>query len=151
MTCAEPVPTATIWTRFEAAMQQHHLEQQQPSLGELFGELTRSSRKLVRQEIQLARLELKNGARKMSRGAALLGAGLALGMGAFFAVLASIIALLAGIMPVWLAALFVACAVGFSAALIARRGLTALNAASDVTAETVDHVREDVIWLKKRP
>jgi hypothetical protein len=131
-------------------MRQHHLEHQEPSLGELFGELTRSSRELVRQEIQLARLEMKVAARRMGRGAVLLATGAALSLGALLALLAGVTALLSGIMPVWLAALLVACVAGFLGALLARRGLTALQAASEVPAETVDHVREDVLWLKKR-
>jgi hypothetical protein len=123
---------------------------QEESLGELFGNLARDTKQLVHQEVQLAKVELKESALRMGKGAGLIGAGALLGVGAMLSLLAAVIALLSTFMPVWLAALIVAVAIGSVGYLLIQRGTAALSTAELKPRETIETVREDVVWLKKR-
>ncbi|MEX2283901.1 MAG: phage holin family protein [Gemmatimonadota bacterium] len=120
------------------------------SLGELFGDLTRETKHLVRQEVELAKVELKESAVRMGKGAAFIGAGAVLGIGAMLSLLAAVIALLGTFMPVWLAAMIVSLAIGGAGYLLVNRGIKALKTVELTPRETIETVREDVVWLKKR-
>jgi uncharacterized membrane protein len=120
------------------------------TLGELFRDLATESRQLVRQEVELAKAELKQSARNMSRGAAFVSAGSVLAHVAVLALTAAAIALLATFMALWLAALVVAVIVGAAASLIVGRGLTIIKQTEVAPQETIETVREDVVWLTKR-
>jgi hypothetical protein len=123
---------------------------QEESLGELFGTLARDTKQLVHQEVQLAKIELKESALRMGKGAGLIGAGALLGVGAMLSLLTAVIALLSIFMAVWIAALIVAVAIGSVGYLLIQRGRTALSTAELAPRETIETVREDVVWLKKR-
>jgi hypothetical protein len=124
--------------------------QHEPSLGDLFGELTRETRQLVQQEVKLAKIELKESATRMGKGAGLLGASAVFGIGASLALMTALIALLSTFMPVWLAALIVAIAEGGVGFMLYRRGLAAFTNAQLTPTQTIETVREDVLWLKNR-
>lgn len=123
---------------------------QETSLGELFGELTRETKQLVRQEVQLAKIELKESATRMGKGAGLIGAGAILGIGATLALLTALIALLATFMAVWLSALIVAIVIGAVGYMLVNRGVNALKTTELAPRQTIETVREDVVWLKTR-
>jgi drug/metabolite transporter (DMT)-like permease len=122
----------------------------EPSIGELFGDLTRETKHLVRQEVELAKVELKESAIRMGKGAGFIGAGVVLATGAMLSLLAGVIALLGTFMPVWLAALIVSIAIGSAAYVLVNRGIKALQTVELTPQETIATVREDVAWLKKR-
>ena len=122
----------------------------EPSLGELFGDLTRETKQLVRQEVQLAKIELKESAKQVGRGAAMIGVGALLGMGALLALLTTVIAVLATFMPVWAAALIVTAITGAGAYVLATKGMKIIQDGDLAPRETIETVREDVVWLKKR-
>ncbi len=123
---------------------------QETTLGELFGDLARETRQLVHQEVQLAKVELKESAARMGKGAGLVGAGAVLGIGATLSLLAAVIALLGTFMPVWVAALIVAIAIGGVGYMLVNRGINALKTTELAPRETIETVREDVLWLTKR-
>ena len=123
---------------------------QETSLGELFGELTRETKQLVRQEVQLAKIELKESATRMGKGAGFIGAGAILGIGATLALLTALIALLATFMAVWLSALIVAIVIGAVGYMLVNRGINALKTTELAPRQTIETVREDVVWLKTR-
>ena len=122
----------------------------EPSLGELFHDLTKESRLLLRQEVQLAKAELKQSATRMGRGAGFIGAGAAIGAAAGLCLVAAIVALLATFMAVWLAALIVAFVMGGIAFVLASRGASIIKHTEVAPQETIETVREDVVWLTKR-
>jgi hypothetical protein len=122
----------------------------EPTLGELFNDLSRETKQLVRQEIQLARLELKDSATRMGRGAGFTGAGAALGVLALFSLVATIIALLSQFMAVWLAALLVTAAIAAAAYFLVHKGIEIIKQTELAPRETIETVREDVVWLKKK-
>lgn len=120
------------------------------SIGDLIGDLTDEARTLIRQEIELAKLELKQTARHMGAGAGMIGAGAVFGHAALLSFGAMLIALLSTFMQVWLSALIVAVLFGVVAMILARKGQDTIKRESVTPKETIQTVREDVIWLKKR-
>lgn len=130
-------------------MQQQAWKQEQ-SLGELFGELTRETKQLVKQEVQLAKVELKDSATRMGKGAAFITGSAVFGIGAMLALMTALIALLATFMPVWVAALIVAIAEGAVGYVLCQKGLKAFKSAELAPRQTIETVREDVVWLKQR-
>jgi|SRR6185369_10394529 predicted phage tail protein len=122
----------------------------EPTLGELFHDLTKESRLLLRQEVQLAKAELKESATRMGRGAGFIGAAAALAGVAGLSLTAAIIAILATFMAVWLAALIVAVVLGGIAFVLASTGLSIIKHTEVAPRETMETVREDVVWLTKK-
>ena len=122
----------------------------EPTLGELFHNLAAESRLLVRQEVQLAKAELKQSASKMGRGAAFVGVGAMLASVATLALTAGLIALLATFMAVWIAALIVAAVFGIVGYAIVSKGVSIIKHTEMAPQETIETVREDVVWLTKR-
>jgi hypothetical protein len=122
----------------------------EPSLGELFGDLARETQQLVRAEVRLAKVELKESASRLGKGAGFIGAGAILGIGATLCLLAALVALLATFMPVWVASLIVAIVIGGVGFVLARKGMGLISQADLAPRETIETVREDVVWLKKR-
>jgi len=121
------------------------------SLGELFGDLTRSLSTLIRQEFELARTEMTARAGRLSRGAATVGVGGALVYAAFLGAMAVVILGLVelGVAP-WLAALVVTIIVAAIGGLLIATGRDALKKADLVPRRTIETVREDADWAKER-
>ena len=122
----------------------------EPSLGDLFSDLARETKQLVRAEVQLAKIELKDSATRVGKGAGFIGAGAILGIGATLCLLTALIALLATFMAVWVAALIVAVVIGGIGFALAKKGMNLISQADLAPRETIETVREDVLWLKKR-
>src|SRR5438270_1113384 len=95
----------------------------EPSLGELFSDLTRETTTLVREEINLARVEMSHKAARMGKDVGFLVAGGAVAYAGFLAVVATLIIALAYAMPWWLAALIVGLLVLAIGAFLVMRGL----------------------------
>jgi hypothetical protein len=121
------------------------------SLGELFGDLSRSLSTLIRQELELARTEMTARASRLSRGAAMVGVGVALVYAAVFGVMAVLILGLVelGLAP-WLAALVVTIIVAGIGGLLVASGQSELKKADLVPRRTIETVREDADWAKER-
>jgi hypothetical protein len=121
------------------------------SLGELFGDLTRSLSTLIRQELELARTEMTARAGRLSRGAGMVGVGGALlyaaALGAMAVVILGLVEL--GVTP-WLAALVVTIVVAAIGGLLVMSGQDALKKADLVPRRTIETVREDADWAKER-
>ena len=129
-------------------MQQTHDDR---SLGELFGDLTRSSSTLIRQELDLARTEMTARAGRLSRGAAMVGVGGALLYAAVLGTMAAVILGLVelGLTP-WLAAFAVAIIAAAVGGLLVAAGQDALKKADLVPRRTIETVRDDAEWAKER-
>jgi hypothetical protein len=123
-------------------------------LGELLRELARGSGDLIRGEVRLARMELSAIATGVGRGTAQAALGtvlLLLGSLAF----ATGIVLLAGDQWLpkdryWLAALIVLLVTGGLALLLVKRGLAALSPSQLKPDQTLETLKEDTEWLKRR-
>ena len=121
------------------------------SLGELFGDLTRSLSTLIRKELDLARTEMTARAGRLSRGAAMVGVGGALLYAAVFGAVAVLILALVevGLTP-WVAALVVTIGIGAVGGLLVAIGQDAIKKADLVPRRTIETVREDAEWAKER-
>jgi Flp pilus assembly protein TadB len=119
------------------------------SLGELVGQLSEQTSRLIRDELRLAQAEMTAKSKKAGVGVAMFGsAGLIALYGAACLVAASILAL-AGPLPDWAAALVIGAVllvVSAVAALVGRREVT--GATPPVPVEAVAGLRQDVQTLK---
>lgn len=124
------------------------------SVVELIRDLAVSSSALVRNEAKLVRLEVSNAGSAAAKGSALIAVG---GVLALLGALASFtgIILLIGDQWLprdmyWLGALIVLAVSGGLAALLARRGLANLKPSSLAPDQTIETLKEDAEWLKRR-
>jgi nitrate/nitrite transporter NarK len=119
------------------------------SLGELLGQLSEQTTRLVHQELELAKAELTHKARQAGMGAGLFGGAGALGLAALGALTACLILALNAIMPAWLAALIVAVVYGIIALVLVRQGQARVKrAVPPVPTQTIETVKEDVEWAR---
>jgi len=126
-----------------------HEQQDQRSLGELFGDLARDTGTLVRQEVELAKTEMTQKATRVGKDIGFLVAGGAVAYAGFLCILAAIAVGLGQLgVPWWLAALLVGVAVAAVGAFLVRGGLSALQRETIVPERTVATLKEDVEWAK---
>lgn len=121
------------------------------STGELVGQLTDQTKRLVQQEMELAKAELSEKGKKAGLGAGMFGAAGLFGLFAFGALTATAIGVLDTAMPFWLAALIVTVVYGAIAGVLALTGKKKVTEATPpVPEQTVETVKEDVAWTKQR-
>jgi hypothetical protein len=122
----------------------------QRSLGELFGDLSREISTLFRQEVQLARAEITSKIPKLGRDIGFLVIGGAVTYTGVLALVATAIIALAYALPWWLAALIVGVVVTAGGLLLVQRGITALRQESPVPQQTLATLKEDAQWAKEQ-
>jgi len=129
------------------------MEQQRDerSLGELFGDLSRSMGTLIRQEIDLARTEMTDRVTGLSRDAAMVGAGGALLYAALLGLMATVVLGLVemGLTP-WLAALLVTIVAAAVGGVMVAGGVERLRKTDVVPRRTIETVQDDAEWAKER-
>jgi len=112
------------------------------SLGDLFGELTRELGSLVRQEINLAKTEMSGKAAKAGKNIGFVAAG---GFLAYAGLLALISALILGLieagLPGWASALIVGLLVVGAGGFMAMKGLNGLKEVDPVPRQTVETLK----------
>lgn len=122
----------------------------EPSLGELFGELTRQMTALVRSEVQLATTEMSGKLSRLGRDVGFLVLGGAVAYAGFLALVAALVGLLALFVPWWLAALVVGLAIAGLGYWLVQRGLNALKQVDLAPRQTMETIKEDVEWAKEQ-
>jgi hypothetical protein len=127
-----------------------HPANDQRSLGELFGDLSREISTLFRQEVQLARAEITSKIPKLGRDIGFLVIGGAVAYAGVLALIATAIIALAYALPWWLAALIVAVVVTAGGLLLVQRGLANLRQDSPVPQQTLATLKEDAQWAKEQ-
>ncbi|MBW3557203.1 MAG: phage holin family protein [Actinobacteria bacterium] len=123
---------------------------QEPTLGELVGNLSRDMTTLVRQELELARTEIKEELGRTSRAGGMLG-GTALA--GYLAVLMASFAVawgLAEVMPTGLAFLIVGIVYAVAAYFLYQRGRQELKQVRPVPEQTIETLKEDAEWARQR-
>jgi hypothetical protein len=126
-------------------------ERQDASTADLLKELSEQTTRLVRQELDLAKAEVSAKGKQVGIGAGMLGGAGLLGLYAVGALTAAAIAALSLSLATWLAALIVAviwAAAAGVAALIGKKKVR--QAMPPVPQDSVDSVKEDVRWTKRR-
>ncbi len=128
----------------------HPVPGAEPSLGELFRQLTNETGQLIRQEVNLAKVELKQTGATVARDGAKIGiaAGLALaGVLALTAFL--VIGLGDAFNNYWLSALIVAIAFLAVGGVMARNAMADIKRRGVAPRETAATLRDDARWAKE--
>ncbi len=122
----------------------------EPSLGQLFSDLSRGMSTLVRQEVDLAKVEMSQKVGQVGKEVAYLAAGGFIGYAGFLAILAAVIVLLSAAFPLWASALIVGLVVAGTGLLLVWIGLHSLQKQELAPRQTMESIREDTEWLKQR-
>lgn len=123
----------------------------EPSIGELFGQLSSDAARLVRQEVALAKAELRETGTALAGDAAKLGIAAALALlGAMAATVFLILALGDLFDNYWLAALLVSGLFLGIAAVLGKNAVDDIKRRSVKPEETIDTLRDDVEWAKRQ-
>jgi hypothetical protein len=125
-----------------------HERREEPSLGELFADLTREMTTLVRQEVRLATTEIGQRTSQIGRNVAFLAAGGAVAYAGFLAVVAAVILQLATFIPWWLSALIVGIAIAVAGYFLIQKGIEALKELDLTPRQTIRTIKEDVEWAR---
>lgn len=125
--------------------------QDERSVGQLFGELTREFGALVRDEVTLAKTEIIQNTVKTGQNVAFMAAG---GLLAFAGLLKLLDAVIAGLvaagMAQWAAALLVGLVVMAVAAGLVMKGLNALKGQDMAPRQTIETLKEDAKWAQQQ-
>ncbi|ODQ92761.1 hypothetical protein BHQ17_15925 [Mycolicibacterium holsaticum] len=119
------------------------------SIGELMGQLSTQTSRLIRDEMRLAQKEFQEAARHAGIGAGLFSVA---GLLAFFGVATFItagIAALSLVLPVWAAALIVGAVLFVAAGIAALIGRKQTNEVTPPAPRTVETVKADIEELKE--
>ena len=123
---------------------------QEPSLGELFSELSQEASTLIRQEVQLAKAEVTQKATQAGREAAFVAAGGLVAYAGFLALIAAAILGVAEFLPLWLSALLIGVIVAGVGYLVLQKGMNGLKEINPRPERTIETLREDKEWLKQQ-
>ncbi len=124
--------------------------QAEPSLGDLFSELSQGTSTLVRQEVELAKAEVTQKISKASRNLAFITGGGLIGYIGAMALVAALIMGLSTWMAPWLAAFLVGAVLVAIAAALIISGLNGLQAIDPTPRRTVASLKEDKEWLTRQ-
>jgi len=125
-----------------------HQRKEEPSLGDLFADLSREMTALVREEVHLATTEISQKTSQVGKDVAFLAAGGAVAYAGFLAVIGAIIILLAAILPWWLSALLVGLVVAGAGYMLVKTGLDDIKNRDLTPRQTIRTLKEDVAWAK---
>jgi hypothetical protein len=123
---------------------------EEPSLGELFAELSRETTTLVRQEVALATTELSRKASRVGKDVGFLAVGGAIVYAGFLAIMAAAIIVLSAVVPWWLSALLVGIVVAGVGYFLVHKGLDELKQTDIAPRETIATLKEDAEWAKEQ-
>jgi Flp pilus assembly protein TadB len=120
----------------------------EPSIGELMGQLSTQTSRLVRDEMRLAQKEFQEAAKHAGAGAGLFSVAGLLALFGFAVFIAAGVAGLSLVVPVWAAALIVGAVLFLAAgiaALVSKRQIDEVSAPH----QTVESVKTDINELKE--
>jgi hypothetical protein len=123
---------------------------QEPSLGELFSELSQEASTLIRQEVQLAKAEVTQKATQAGREVVFVAAGGFVAYAGFLALIAAAIFGVAEFLPLWLSALLIGVIVAGVGYLLLQKGLNGLKEINPAPRRTIETLKEDKEWLKQQ-
>ncbi len=128
--------------------QRHY--QREPTLGDLFSDLSAQASLLARQEVQLAKVEMSEKVSQAGREIALIVVGGGMVYAALLAVVAGIILGLGLLIPYWAAALLVGVAFAIVGGAVAWTGVQALKNINLAPTQTIETLKEDKEWLARQ-
>jgi hypothetical protein len=119
-----------------------------PSLGDLFGDLSRDFTTLMRQEVELAKTELREEAAKAGKAGGMFGGAAVAGYMCLLLLSFAAAWGLSEVIPEGFAFLIVAAVYGIAAAVLFMKGRSQMREVRPVPDETVETLKEDVQWAK---
>lgn len=123
--------------------------QTQPTIGELFGELTRETGMLIRQQMELARLELSQRVSRLGRGLTRVVIGGALATGGLLAIVAGIVLAVTALgVPAWVSALVVGAVLALIGYVLAQQAIAAMSREELAPQATLETLKENAEWIK---
>jgi hypothetical protein len=123
--------------------------QTQPSIGELFGELSRDTATLIRQQMELARLELSQRIARLGKGLTRVVIGGALATGGLLAMVAGIVLAVTALgVPAWVSALAVGAVLALVGYLLAQQAIAAMSREDLTPQATLETLKENAEWIK---
>jgi hypothetical protein len=123
--------------------------QTQPTIGELFGELTRETGTLIRQQMELARLELSQRVSRLGRGLTRVVIGGALATGGLLAIVAGIVLAVTALgVPAWVSALVVGAVLALVGYVLAQQAISAMSREELAPQATLETLKENAEWIK---
>jgi hypothetical protein len=123
--------------------------QTQPTIGELFGELTRETGTLIRQQMELARLELSQRVSRLGRGLTRVVIGGALATGGLLAIVAGIVLAVTALgVPAWVSALVVGAVLALVGYVLAQQAISAMSREELAPQATIETLKENAEWIK---
>ncbi len=121
----------------------------EPSLGELFRQLTTDTGNLIRQEVNLAKVELRQTGATVARDGAKIGVAAGLALAGVLALTAFLIVGLGDAFDnYWLSALIVAVAFLAVGGVLARNAMADIKRRGIAPRETTATLRDDARWAK---
>lgn len=124
----------------------------EPSVGELFGELSEQTSRLVRDEVKLAKTELQDTVKHAGIGVGLFGGAGLFGFLGLVVLIAAAVLGLALVLPEWLAALLVAAILFVIAAIAALLGKKQVSSAAPPAPErAIENLKKDIAEVKEHP
>jgi hypothetical protein len=122
-----------------------------PTLGEMFGDLSRETSTLIQQQLRLAKIELTEKASQVSKSAAFIVTGALIAhAGLLVVAAAAVLGLIALGLPAWAGALLggvLICGAGY---VLVQVGLTSLRRQDLRPHQTIATLKEDAQWLKSQ-
>jgi small-conductance mechanosensitive channel len=125
-----------------------HQRRDEPSLGELFSDLTREMTTLVRQEVRLATTEIGQKSSVIGKNVAFLAVGGAIAYAGLLAIIAAVIMIFAAFIPWWLSALIVGIGIAGVGYFLVQKGIASLKEIDLTPKQTLRTIKEDVEWAK---
>jgi Flp pilus assembly protein TadB len=120
----------------------------EPSIGELMGQLSTQTSRLIRDEMRLAQKEFQESAKHAGVGAGMLGAAGVLAVLGLATLIAAAVAALSLVLPVWASAVIVAAALFAVAGIVALLSKKQVQQVPPPAAETVHSVKRDIDEVK---
>jgi uncharacterized membrane protein YqjE len=119
------------------------------SIGELMGQLSAQTSRLVRDEMRLAQKELQQSVKHAGVGAGLISAAGLLAVIGLMTLIAAAVAALALVLPVWAAAIIVAVVLFIGAGIAALFSRKQAEEIAPPVAESAESVKADIKELKE--
>jgi hypothetical protein len=132
------------------AVPERTLPPREPSLGELFTELSDDMSTLIRKEVELARTETMEKVSQATRSVVYMVAGGLLAYAGLITLLIAAAIALGSIMPYWLSSLIVGVAVIVIGAIFISVGRNSLQNMDMAPQKTIETLREDAKWAKEQ-
>ncbi|MBI1295343.1 phage holin family protein [bacterium] len=122
----------------------------EPSIGDLFTNLSQNFSTLIRDEIRLAQVEMKQKGKKAMSGIISLAVGGFVAYAGFLVLLAAAVVGLSYYMWTWLAALIVGVVVALIGTVMLVGGLSRLRNIDPAPQQTIETLKEDRDWAKRQ-